>query len=233
MKTGKISSNMKTIAFQRPLILVLTLSLLWLAGAGCKSREAKMARFRERADKYFQDGEYNKAELEYINLLRLANKEIPEVIRNLGIMYEAQGKITKAYAFLAKAKELTPDDLETRVKLAQVYLANREFTNAFNEVDYVLQKQPTQPEALRIVARHDLQHQHLELVKQRLEALRPQAENTAAFQSRARQTLLQNARLHPSRRCLSTSVEIGPQIRRRPLGRGQRVSVANQPSQGG
>lgn len=172
---------MKTTALQRARLLLCLLCLVAVAGTGCKSRQAKIARFHERAEAHFKAGDYNKAEIEFINVLRLENREVPEVIRKLGLIYEAQGKLAKAYAFLEKAKTLLPDDLELRAKLARVYLANRAFTNALDEIAFVLDKQPAHQEALGILPDTAYDTNSLAMVRQRLEALRPQAENTPAF----------------------------------------------------
>ncbi len=171
---------MKTIVKASSILLTASVSLLLVGGWGC-SRSAKMTRHLEQANQYYQAEEYNKAELEYVNVLRLAKKENPEVVRQLGLIYLAQGKIPQAFRFLDKAKELNPDDVATRVGLARTYLTYRQVTNALGELDFVLQKQPTNEVALELLPDTITSTNDVTETFQRLEKLRPQAEKTAGF----------------------------------------------------
>lgn len=172
---------MKKIAFSRSSLLVFGLCGLVLAGGACSSRETKAARHRERAEKYYAAGDFNAAELEFITALRLGNQHDPAIISRLGTLYQNQGKTTKAFAFLSEAKKLVPEDIETRASLAQVYLADHAFSNALTEVMFVLQRQPTHPVALDILADTVVDTNTAAQVQKQLDALRGQAETLAAY----------------------------------------------------
>ncbi|HWF18658.1 MAG TPA: hypothetical protein VG754_05295, partial [Verrucomicrobiae bacterium] len=82
-------------------LLLTSLALLAITGPGC-TKHAKMARHMEHADKYFADGDYDKAEIEYINVLQLDGKSARAYGR-IGIMSLEQGRMARAYTPLQRA----------------------------------------------------------------------------------------------------------------------------------
>lgn len=148
--------------------ILLLLALL----AGC-STESRKARHLERANRYFQAGEIDKAEIEYANVLRLdsVNKT---AVRQLGLIYFDQGKPAKAYPFLKQAEDLDAEDLEVRLKLAALYLAGRKFKEVRAEADDILQKQPGHDEALVLLADSARDPADIQSVLERLEGMRAQ-----------------------------------------------------------
>ena len=88
---------------------------------GCSS-EAKKSGFLKRADRYFESGEYDKAKIEYLNLLR-ADPQNATAIRQLGTIWFEQGAPLNAAPFLLKARDLVPENFEARTKLALVFMS--------------------------------------------------------------------------------------------------------------
>jgi len=120
------------------------------AGAGC-TKQARMNRNLARADRDFQAEKYDRAELEYLNVLR--NPKLNSAaVRQLGLLYYAEGRLPRAISFLRKAAELEPANLEVRLKLGQIYLAFRMAKEAREAAALVLQKQPQNEEALLLLA---------------------------------------------------------------------------------
>ena len=72
--------------------------------AGC-SKDAKIARYRERANKHYAAGQYAEAEVEYMNLLRSYPQD-KVAIRQLGCIFFEEGRLPQAFQFLNKAREL-------------------------------------------------------------------------------------------------------------------------------
>src|SRR5438094_475973 len=105
----------------RILSTLIAAALLLSLAAGC-SRKAKSARHLQRADKYFDSGHYAKAEVEYLNTLKL-NSTNSRAMGRLGTIYYEQGGFGRAYAFLAKAAELQPTNLDWQLKLGTIYLS--------------------------------------------------------------------------------------------------------------
>ena len=93
----------------------LAAMLVMVVAIGC-SAEAKKSRLLDRANSYFESGEYDKAKIEYLNVLR-ADPRNAMAIGRLGTIWFEQGAPLNAAPFLLKARDLTPDDLEARTKL--------------------------------------------------------------------------------------------------------------------
>jgi tetratricopeptide (TPR) repeat protein len=103
---------------------------LWAAGlclllAGC-SAEARKSAYLERGAAFLANGDYERAEIEYRNALQL-DRLNPEAIARLGIIYFDQGRSGPAFLFLRKARELQPQNVEVRLRLAMALLGVREF----------------------------------------------------------------------------------------------------------
>jgi len=130
---------------RRLLVRCFFLSTAILLGTSC-SRQANKERALTRANDYFASGALDKAEIEYLNVL----KEDPTTVRaivQLGLIYADQGRIGKAPAFLLSARKLQPENLEVRAKLVLVYLAAKKADEARSEARYILEHQPAHPEA--------------------------------------------------------------------------------------
>src|SRR5207249_7377461 len=99
----------------------LAILLLFSLVTGC-SPAAKRSRARARADSYFKAGEYDKAKLEYVNLLRL-NDQSAAVFQQLGFIWLEQGVPLRAIPFLLKVRELDPKNIAARTRLASAFMA--------------------------------------------------------------------------------------------------------------
>ena len=129
---------------------VFIITLLVFAGAGC-TKEARKARHLGRAKSDFESGAYDKAKVEYLNVLRLGGQTDPAVFARLGEIWFEEGAPLKAGGFLVKARELAPNDLENRLRLARVYKAMGNFAQAKKEILFILQQSPDNGEALLLL----------------------------------------------------------------------------------
>lgn len=121
---------------------ILTATGLLLAAAfvcGC-SAGARKSRIQARADQYFQSGEYEKAKVEYLNLLRL--EQNPKAFQQIGFIWMKEGAPLRAVPFLLKVKELAPENVEARTQLAIALLALGNISEARKEAMAVLQRDP-------------------------------------------------------------------------------------------
>ena len=91
------------------LILLLSTGII----PACSS-EAKKSRLFDQAERYFNAGEYNKAKIEYLSLLRL-DPQNATAFQRLGTIWFEQGAPLRAIPFLLKARELTPGSLSNRI----------------------------------------------------------------------------------------------------------------------
>src|SRR5499433_1155424 len=97
----------------------LAVGLLVMASCS-RSPEAQKASHLERGDNYAAREQYREAILEYRNVLQL-DPANARATRQLGLLYNQLGEYAQAFRFLLKAQELTPDDIEVRLKLGGIY----------------------------------------------------------------------------------------------------------------
>src|SRR5947207_723855 len=160
--------------------VILIAALIVIGGAGC-TREAKKNRHLERANRYFQAADYEKAEIEYLNVLRLDPQNAVAVPR-LGLVCFEQGRLAPAYALLRKAGQLQPDNLDVRLKLGLTCFGLTGLKEARDEVIYVLQKQATNDEALLLLVESSLTPKDMDDTEQQLRKLAAQAGQRAGTQ---------------------------------------------------
>src|SRR5882724_5551610 len=161
----------------RILCTVIAAGLLLSLPTGC-SKKARSVRHLQRADKYFDAGQYPKAEVEYLNTLQFQGTN-SRAIGRLGAIYYEQGRFGRAFAFLSKARDLNPNDLELRIKMATLYLSARKTKEAREEINFVLDKNPAHPEAPVLLAESVTTRTNLDQARLLLEKLSSQVGETA------------------------------------------------------
>src|SRR5579864_6915642 len=132
---------------------VLSCSLAGIASlvlAGC-SVEARKIRHQERADRYFAAGEYEKAKIEYLNVLRLSFRD-PKAIHQLGLAWLEEGEPLRAYPYLLQTRNDAPDDLDSRARFAATLATLGELAAARKEARAVLEQMPGNEEALLVLS---------------------------------------------------------------------------------
>jgi tetratricopeptide (TPR) repeat protein len=118
--------------------------------AGC-SVEAKKEKRKAQAEENFKSGEYDKAKIEYMNLLRLDPQDATSY-EQLGLLWLEGGAPLRAAPFLLKARELAPTNLNNRAKLASAFLSIGNLTAARTEALALLRESPDNDEAIKILA---------------------------------------------------------------------------------
>jgi tetratricopeptide (TPR) repeat protein len=141
---------MSRTTFSRNLAVALALLLV----AGC-SLGTNKARLLERAERYFNAGEYDSARIEYLNLLQ-ADAENAIAIRQLGAIWSEQGAPMRALPYLLKSRDLDPNNLDIRLRLATAFLALGQRSEARTEAMAVLEQgsspsSPTSDEAMLVL----------------------------------------------------------------------------------
>src|SRR4051794_11310929 len=97
-----------------PRNLIFALASVVLVGC---SPAARKGRALARADAYFHAGEYEKAKIEYLNVLRIDPSD-PKAIQQVGLIWAEQGDPVRAFPFLLKARDLDPKNVSVRSSLA-------------------------------------------------------------------------------------------------------------------
>ena len=139
---------MRKFAYLVPTLTVLM--LVAIAGAGCTAK-LKESYHLKRADRYFNSGQYDQAEIEYKNVLRNAPQNAQAWSR-LGVIYFDQGRLLEAAQILGRAQQLATNNLEVRLKLGTIYLGAGKLKEARDEASFVLDKNPKDAQAPILLA---------------------------------------------------------------------------------
>ena len=94
------------------LFRIVTLILAIFLVTAC-SKEAKKARLLGEADSYFKAGNYDKAKVTYLNVIRLDPQNALAFAR-IGAMWQEDSAPLRAAGFLKRASELDPKNVENR-----------------------------------------------------------------------------------------------------------------------
>jgi tetratricopeptide (TPR) repeat protein len=135
----------------------------------------KKSRYLARAEHYFKAGEYDQAKIEYLKVLRVDSANAVAYAR-CGAMWEDEGVPLRAAAFLLKARELAPEDLDNRYTLALVYLRVGQANEAFREATEILNRAPGDGPALAILAETSVTPEQIQTAEQELQKF-PQHDN--------------------------------------------------------
>jgi tetratricopeptide (TPR) repeat protein len=130
--------------------IVLITALTSCLSTSC-TKEARKSRQLNNAERDFKAGAYDKAKIEYLNVLRLDGANAIACSR-LGQIWFDEGAPIKAGAFLIRARDLAPNDLENRLRLARAYNAVGRQADGRKEALFVLQHSPASGEALLLLA---------------------------------------------------------------------------------
>ena len=133
---------------------------------GC-SADARKDRALAQANSYFDAGEYDKAKIEYLNVLRADPQSITAVER-LGTIWYQQGAPMHAVPFLLRARELNPSNLEARAKLGLILLSNGQFSDARQEAIAILNQSQDYDQAMLILAEASRNQRDIEDAERRL-----------------------------------------------------------------
>lgn len=160
-------------------LISLLMVAMVAAIVGC-SKDAKIARYRERANKHYAAGQYAEAEVEYLNLLRSFPQD-KVAIRQLGFIFFEEGRLPQALQFLTKAHELEPDNIETSTRLAVTYTAALQLKEAEQLTLKVLEKDPTNERALTLLADGANTTEKIQLLRDRIKTLQGSQADVPVF----------------------------------------------------
>ena len=152
-------------------------ALLAIVVSGCSSG-AKKAYYLGRANHWFAAGQFDKAEIEYLNVLRV-DPQNSMAFSRLGAIYFDEGRFQKAAPFLYKASQLDANNLDAHLKLAQVYLMTGMPQQAHDEAELVLNKNPQDTEAPILFAQSNVKPADIAAARQKLQTLARQSDTAA------------------------------------------------------
>lgn len=133
----------------RPLLACLTVLLTFVACS--RDPNALKQRYLEGGNRYFNQGQYRSAAIQYLNAIRIDSK-FEEAHFRLAQSYLKMGMSAGAYQELTRAVEENPDDLKAQVALGNLLLAAQEFHRAQDVANTILQKDPNNVEGRILLA---------------------------------------------------------------------------------
>jgi len=125
-----------------PLVLITVGFLL----AGCSNPEEKEAAYLKRGNKLFDQGEFEKARVEYKNAARLKPADA-EVAYRFGMVDEAEGDFHAAFSGFVRAEQQDARFHPALLKLAEYFLAAEQYDQMQKRLDTVLNETPDDPGA--------------------------------------------------------------------------------------
>jgi putative PEP-CTERM system TPR-repeat lipoprotein len=153
--------------------------LLAFLCTGC-TKEAKKHRYLARANKDFAAGQYEKAEIEYLKVLQIPPAN-PVAMTHLGLIYHDQGRLPQALSVLKRAEKFDPENPELRLKLCLTEFSLRQFKEARDDANRLLQKQPGQEDALLVLAQTTFTLKEVQATTDQIEKLRQQDKDRPGY----------------------------------------------------
>lgn len=153
------------------------LAFLFVGPTGC-SKEAKRARHMERAEKFLTAGQYDRAEIEYLNVIQ-ADPKAADAASRLGTIYFEQGRLGRAFEFLSGAVRINEKDPETRAKLAMLLLAVGNRQQATVDASLVLDQKPDQVDSPIVLAESSFTKEMVVAAREKLLSLPASTQESA------------------------------------------------------
>ena len=135
---------------KNPIRLAAVLVLIAVLPA-CSSPEEKAADYIDSATELLEQGQLQKAEIEYKNALQI-NQNLPEAWYGLAKIYERKQQWQNAFGTLNRIRELAPGHIDGRVMLAQLLLASNELDQALTDTKEIMELAPDDARAHALMA---------------------------------------------------------------------------------
>jgi len=158
-------------------LIMAVAGLLVVGSTGC-SAKATAARHLQRANRYFDAGQYDRAEVEYINVLR-NDPQNAGAYGRMGIIYFDEGRYQSAAPFLFRGNQLATNNLELRLKLGFIYLAMGKPKEARDETVFVLARNPQDKDAPLLLAETSVTQKEIADARQQLQKLSQNGDKAA------------------------------------------------------
>ena len=121
--------------------LAILMVALSIALSGCGGKEQRLAKHLEKGKAFYQEADYDKARLEFKNVLQIDPKNA-EAYYLTGMIEENQRNWQKAFGYFLKTAELDPNHLPAKAKLGKFYLISGDTAKAEKMVSEILAKKP-------------------------------------------------------------------------------------------
>ena len=189
-----------------PLVLLL---LLAVAGTGCTAK-LKAKYHQQRADHYYDAGQYDQAAIEYRNVLRNTPQNAAARAR-LGLIYFDEGRLGEAYQLLNQVAQMAPNNLPVRLKLGVIDLGRGKYKEARDEAGFILDKDPRDAQALLLLAEASISTNDINATRLRLQKLSSSGD-TAPLEVALGSLSTRERDLKKAETCFQTAVRLDPKF---------------------
>jgi tetratricopeptide (TPR) repeat protein len=136
---------------RKALAWALNIVLLSVLLTACSGKEERQAKYLQRAQQYFEKGNYDKARVEAKNVLQI-NANNAEARYVFAEIAEQEGNWQQVYAELSAALENDPKMLKARVKLAQLFVFVNQIDEAIAQANKIKEQDPNSPDYFSVSA---------------------------------------------------------------------------------
>ncbi|MFC2953985.1 tetratricopeptide repeat protein [Marinicaulis aureus] len=129
---------------------LLAVSALALTAA-CASPEEKVAKYSSEAAEFLEEGDLNKAFIQYQNALKINEEHVPSLL-GLAEIAEQRQDFQAMFGLLQRAVRLDPNLVDAHVNLGKLYLIGSDETTALEEAEKALAIEPNNIDAKSLKA---------------------------------------------------------------------------------
>jgi tetratricopeptide (TPR) repeat protein len=208
---------------------IVTLILAAMLITGC-SKETRKARVLAESDNYFKAGDYDKDNLSYLNVQRL-DPQNALAFQQLGFIWLEQGDPFRAVPFLLKVRELAPQNIAARAKLALSLKAIGQTAEARKEALSILQQDAGNAEAILVLADTSQSKEEIAVTEEQLQKF-PQRE-TVTFHLASASLALRKGDLEGASNEVQKALAVDPKSRQAHLAMASIYALRKDPGQAG
>ena len=127
----------------------LLLIVLAVMAANCTKPEDKIKNYLASGKALYQKGDYNKAKIEFKNVVQLDNKQ-SDAYYHLALIDEHNKNWQGMYGNLMQVTRLDPKNNEAHLKLARLSLLAGQMEETVKQADLILKNMPDNPDAMAL-----------------------------------------------------------------------------------
>lgn len=151
---------MKLKKFQYVGVLSSLLLFFILGLLSCSTEEQSAGKHLEKAKAYIESEKYKEAEIELKNVIQKAPRNEKAYLQ-LSKVYQHLLKPDKELKNLRLANAVNPDNMETQLRLGQVYILGKQTKKARESAEIILEKEPENINAFHLLASAQVQERNI------------------------------------------------------------------------
>lgn len=134
------------------------------------TQESRIHRLQAKADQYYENGNFDAAEVEYLNILKMIPRD-SHAVAQLGRIFHLQGRYLRSLAYLKHALGDQPEELDLKLLYAKTcqYLGDRSSTLSI--AGEILSLHPSNQAAILLLADSAVEPDEIQQAKDCLSAL--------------------------------------------------------------